>query len=76
MSFGNGGVNYASVGDFVAGLDKLVLNAAAVGGNYSLTNGTLGSGTSQMAYSTVQTSNGSLITFDNATLTTSDIIKV
>lgn len=76
VGFANAGANYATVGDFVTGLDKLVLNTAITGANYTLSNGTMGNGTTQIAYSTLQTSNGSLVTFYNATITNNDIVKV
>lgn len=76
VGFSGAGANHATVGDFVSGLDKLVLNTAVTGSSYTLTNGTLTGSAGPVTYTNVQTSNGSLITIYNATVTNSDIIKV
>lgn len=76
VGFSQNGANFATIGDFVSGVDKLVLNTAITGSNYTLTSGTLVGSTGPIAYTNVQTTNGSLITVYNATLTNSDITKV
>ncbi len=76
VGFSNLGQNYATVGDFISNLDKVVLNTSVVGSSYSLTYGTVAGGSGPVGYTNLQTSNNSLITFYNATLTTSDIVKV
>lgn len=72
VGFDGAGANYATVGDFITGVDKVVLNTSVVGGSYTLSTGTLG-GT--LSYTNLQVGGG-LVTFYNATLTTNDIIKI
>lgn len=76
VGFSGAGANYTTIGDFISGVDKLVLNVAVTGSNYTLTNGTMTGGGTPLIYTNVQTSNGSLITIYNATVVASDIVKV
>lgn len=65
-------IQKATMGDFVSGLDKLVLVSSVVGAYYGLATGSYGAGAGQV-YTNVQTQNGSVFTFFNSTLTTNDI---
>ncbi len=65
-------VQHATMGDFISGLDKLVLVSSVVGAYYGLATGSYGPGAGQV-YTNVQTANGSLFTFYNSTVTTNDI---
>lgn len=65
-------VQKATMGDFISGLDKLVLVSSVVGAYYGIATGSYGPGAGQV-YTNVQTANGSLFTFYNSTLTTNDI---
>lgn len=65
-------IQKATMGDFISGLDKLVLVSSVVGAYYGLATGSYGPGAGQV-YTNVQTANGSLFTFYNSTLTTNDI---
>lgn len=76
VGFSGSGANFASVGDFVSGTDKVVLNTSAVGSSFTLANGTVAGAGGSIAYTNLVTSNGSTITFYNATLTNTDIIKI
>jgi hypothetical protein len=69
---GNTGIQHATMGDFISGLDKLLLVSSVVGNYYGLATGSYGSGAGQV-YTNVQTQNGSVFTFFNTTLTTNDI---
>jgi len=66
--------NYAAVGDFVSGTDKIILDTLHVGASYTLAYGTVNSGTEQVT--TLTTSNGSTIIFWTSHVVASDIIKV
>lgn len=76
VGFSGSGANFATVGDFVSGVDKLVLNTAVTGSSFTLTSGTLIGSSGPVAYTNVQTSNGSLITVYNAVVTNNDVIKI
>ena len=68
------GAQFASVGDFISGIDKLLLVTSVVGAA-TLTTGTVaGAGSQPLAYSQVTTTNGSNFIFYNATLTSADIV--
>jgi hypothetical protein len=69
---GNTGVQHATFGDFISGLDKLLLVSSVVGNYYGVATGSYGPGAGQV-YTNVQTQNGSVFTFYNATLTANDI---
>ena len=69
---GNTGVQHATFGDFISGLDKLLLVSSVVGNYYGMATGSYGPGAGQV-YTNVQTANGSVFTFYNTTLTASDI---
>jgi len=68
--------NFASVGDFVSGLDKIVLVTANIGANYNLSYATVSTGTGTEAMTTLTTTNGSTILLYNAHVVASDITKV
>ncbi len=69
---GNSGAQFATMGDFISGVDKLLLVTSVVG-TASLTTGSIATGNGPLLYSNVTTSNGSLFTFYNTTLTQNDI---
>lgn len=69
---GNTGVQHATFGDFISGLDKLLLVSSVVGNYYGMVSGSYGPGAGQV-YTNVQTANGSVFTFYNTTLTANDI---
>ena len=72
-SAGATGANFASVGDFISGVDKLLLSTVL--GASTLVTGTLaGAGGQPLAYSQVTTTNGSNFIFYNTILTAGDII--
>lgn len=76
VGFSGSGANYASIGDFISGVDKIVLKTAVVGSTYTLSTGTLERSSGTISYTNLTTSNGSVITFYNAGPTSSDIIKI
>lgn len=69
---GNTGLQHATFGDFISGLDKVLLVSSVVGNYYGMVTGSYGPGAGQV-YTNVQTANGSVFTFYNTTLTASDI---
>lgn len=75
VGFDNPGANYAAVGDFISGLDKIVLNTAVVGSSYTFSNGYVQGSNGAIFYTNLTTSNGSVITVYNTALTDNDIIK-
>jgi hypothetical protein len=66
---GNSGAQFATMGDFISGLDKLVLVSSVVGSIYGMVTGSIGS----TVYTNVGTQNGSTFTFYNTILTANDI---
>lgn len=65
-------VQKATMGDFISGLDKLILVSSVVGTYYGMASGSYGPNAGQV-YTNVQTVNGSVFTFYNTILTTNDI---
>jgi hypothetical protein len=65
--------NFASVGDFVSGTDKIVLVTANIGANYTLSYATVNG---NEAMTTLTTTNGSTILLYNAHVVAGDITKV
>lgn len=69
------GIEQATIGDFITGLDKLVLVSSVVGSIASISNTVLvGAGGAPVTQSIVHTTNGSTFTFYNASVTSGDII--
>jgi hypothetical protein len=69
------GIEQATIGDFITGLDKLVLISSVVGGVSSISSAIVtNSGGQAISQSIVHTTNGSSFTFYNALVSTSDII--
>ena len=63
---------YASLGDFVSGTDKIILDTLNVGANYTLTYGAVGA----TQVTTLTTTNGSTITLWNSHVVAGDITTV
>lgn len=76
IGFSEKSANYATIGDFISGVDKLVINTAVTGSNYTLTSGNLIGPSGSVLYTNLQTANGSIITIYNAILTNNDVIKI
>jgi hypothetical protein len=68
----SGLANFASVGDFVSGTDKIILDTLHVGANYTLSYANLGT----TALTVLTTTNGSTILLYNAHVVAGDITTV
>lgn len=76
VGFSGTGSNFGSVGDFISGLDKIVLNTASAGSTFNLTSGTVLGQNGIVTYTNFVTSNGSVITFYNTIIKDTDVTLI
>jgi hypothetical protein len=75
IGFSGTGANFGSVGDFISGLDHIVLKSSSTG-SYTINSGYINGSNGVIPYSTLQTQNGSTLTFYNTTLSCGDVSSV